>query len=566
MKFKTSYIGFLIVMLTGISFTACEEHLEEEVFSAFTSDQFFENVSSAEQGLMGIYDRLGSEQLYSRGYLLYFQSSDLSRYWRQNRGNDDDLMCNYQIQENNNWIGSAWAAFYDGINRANLVIDKVTLLKDALENSGNRTANQESDLEEYKAILGEAHFLRAFMYFQLVKNWGDVPFRLSSDVSLEDFKAERSPSKEVYEQIEKDMLLAIELLPDIHGVKSPGRIYKTAAQGILARIYLQWAGQPINDISKFEKSAEQALAVVNSGAHELNTQIDPLDVGAPFDHPFPQVFKNLTDHIYDLKESMWEIHFSYVGESREDASVVGVWHGVTSNTKSTYKRGAPRWYPLPSFYDSFEADDTLRRDWSISQFEIKSNDSFVAVDRDALKWGVGKYRRYLLNVKSPNNNYETLNWQILRYADVLLMLGESINETLMNGGTLPPGTSLDLAYESVNKVRRRARALDPDSPATGVDLSGSGGEIFRQQIRNERAWELCFEGHRRYDLMRWGILVDAIRQAGQDMAAIGYSDQNDYFQAHNIQDKHVLLPIPFNAEISQNPNILNTDPTNNGYR
>ena len=208
----------------------------------------------------------------------------------------------------------------------------------------------------------------------------------------------------------------------------------------------------------------------------------------------------------------------------------------------------------------------MRRDWSIGQFEINRNDQFIPVDRDRLRWGVGKYRRYLLDPKSPNNNYESMNWPILRYADVLLMLAEGINETLLNGGSLPAGASIDLAYESVNKVRRRARKLDPDTPNGSVDLSGSGGDAFRQQIRDERSWELCFEGVRRTDLIRWGILVESIQKAGQGLSAQGHDVESVYLPASKVEAKHDLLPIPFSAEISQNPDILTTDPTNNGYR
>ena len=215
--------------------------------------------------------------------------------------------------------------------------------------------------------------------------------------------------------------------------------------------------------------------------------------------------------------------------------------------------------PLPHF---------LPEHWwnTISQFKIDKDDQFVAEDRNRLRWRVGKFRRYLIKNPSPENNFDVMNWPVIRYADVLLMLAESINETLARGGTLPEGASLEKAYDAVNQVRRRARNLDPNATNAKVDLSGNGGETFRQQIRDERKWELCFENQRRHDLIRWGILEEVIKATGEDMAKAKYTWPHAYFPAINIDSKHVLLPIPFAAEISQNPSILKTDASNNGYR
>jgi len=563
LKFK---VGIVILML-GLVSTSCEDLLEEEVYSSFTADDFYKDAESAKLGLFGVYDILASDPLYARGYLLYFHTgTDQERYWRQNRGLDDDLLANYQIMENNDWIGKAWSSFYKGIYRDNLLIERVTALRDNLAKKSSLTTQEVSDLASYNNTLGDAHFLRAFMYFQLVKNWGDVPLRLTSNISLEALKIERSPKEEVYAQIEVDMLKAIDLLPAASNVESPARISKGAAQGILARIYLNWAGSPINDVAKFEKATEQAWAAVSSGNFELNGTIEQLTVGAPFNHPFPDVFKNLATNVFDYKESMWEIHFSYVGENYTDASTLGAWHGVTQHTSSSFKRGAPRRYSLPTFYDSFDDDDEVRRDYSIAQFEIKRDDEFVSVKRSSLKWGAGKFRRYLINPLSPNNNYDVINWPVIRYADVLLMLAEGINETIEHGGMLPAGTSIETAYDAINQVRRRARMLPIYAADSSIDLAGSGGATFRQEIRDERGWELCSENLRRPDLIRWGILVETVKQTRAHMTAAGYTKDYDYFPGINIEDKHVLLPIPFGAEISQNPDVLNTDPSNNGYR
>jgi hypothetical protein len=563
MKFTIGICVMSLVFLT----ISCQDSLEEEVYSSYTSDDFFVDAASSELGLIGIYDHLSSKDLFSRDYMLEFDgSNDEERYWRQNRGLMDDLLANYQVEETNAQLGLTWAAFYKTIYRANLVIDKVTILVKNLENSSSLSDKQISELKRLKVTLAEAHFLRGFLYFEVVKVWGDVPLRLKSQLTFNDLKMERTPQLQVYQQIEKDMLAGIPQLPQASMVSAPYRMNQGAARGVLARFYLKWAGYPLKDVSKFQKAAEQTYAVITSGQHALNPVVKPVEIGAPFNHPFPQVFRNYSENVYDLKESMFEIHFSYPGESENDGSYVGAWHGVQSHDLSIYGRGASRRYALPTFYDSFEADDTARRDWSISQFEIKSDNSFVALPRSGLKWGVGKFRRYLMPKLSPNLNVDAMNWPVLRYADVLLMFAESVNETIISGGVLPAGASVDMAYEAVNEVRRRARMLDPKAPNVSIDLKGGAGEAFRKQLYKERSWELCFENHRRQDLIRWGILVETVRQTGVKLAAVGVNVTRDYLPAATIQNKHVLMPIPFNAEISQNPLILITDPTNNGYR
>ena len=265
---------------------------------------------------------------------------------------------------------------------------------------------------------------------------------------------------------------------------------------------------------------------------------------------------------------MFEIHFSRAaGITSNDDSRIGSWYGVLTHQNSKYNRGAPRAYALPTFYESFDPQDHLRRDWSVSVFKINDKSEFVPV-KDTRTYGMAKFRRYLMNPISEDKNDDGMNWPVLRYADVLLMFAESVNETLENGGTLPNGATVNMAYDAINQVKRRARALDINTPDAGVDLAGGSGDVFRQAIRQERSWELCFEGVRRPDLIRWGNYIETVRQTGVDLTNLnpaGFDTARHYFPAATIQDHHVLHPIPL-IEISQNPDILNTDPSNNGYR
>ncbi|MEQ9289625.1 MAG: RagB/SusD family nutrient uptake outer membrane protein [Cyclobacteriaceae bacterium] len=560
----------LIISMVLLFSSSCSDLVEEEVYSSFTADNFFQDGVSAEMGMFGIYDVITSANMYGNRYILVMNSNtDHERHWRQNRGLVDDLMANFQHSETNSAIGQMWAAFYEAVNRANVAIDGITPLYEQLTAKNNLNQSEAQELTRITHALGESHLLRGFVYFQLVKTWGDVPLKLNSKPSLDQLKTERTDKVLIYEQIEKDLVKAIDLMPEASEALSVGRANKGAARGILSRVYLNWAGFPINDVSKYPLAAEQSLAVIQSGQHALNPEIVKLTIGAPFDGMFPKIFLNLAEKVFDNTENMWELHYAYPGESGADAGLIGSWYGVLQNTRSSYKRGAPRTYMLPSFYDSFEAGDSLRRDWSVATFEIRSNDEFREIQRTGTalpKWGIGKYRRYLMPVKSPNNNTEAMNWPVVRYADVLLMYAEAVNESLLNGQTLPAGASLAQAYDGVNQIRRRARNLPLNTPDARVDRTGGGGEQFRQEVRDERSWELCSEGQRHADLVRWGIYVQTVKETGQTVVDMGYTNNDQYIAGDFIQDHHIYHPIPFAAEISQNPDILNTDPTNNGYR
>ena len=147
--------AFLMLSLAVFS---CDDLLEEEVYDAFTGDGFFTSVESSELGLFGIYDILSDRMMYGQDYLLYFQQgSDHARHWRTKRGNDDDKLVNYEILETNSKIGNVWRTSYNGVYRTNLVIDQVTLLRDAPTNN--------NELASYNNILGDAHFLKSWQCY-----------------------------------------------------------------------------------------------------------------------------------------------------------------------------------------------------------------------------------------------------------------------------------------------------------------------------------------------------------------------------------------------------------------
>ena len=182
--------------------------------------------------------------------------------------------------------------------------------------------------------------------------------------------------------------------------------------------------------------------------------------------------------------------------------------------------------PLPGFVNDFPLDD-LRRPSNIVTSYLGFELNFPYMPK---MWNLDQ-------INSPRGNHSD-NKIIFRLADVYLMAAEAENE--LNG----PAN----AYQYINRVRERA--YEPDQP-----LAGLSQEEFRQAIYDERRWELGGEGHRRLDLIRWGILMEVVQN----------TEYRVWEPATNIQAHQTLLPIPI-EELNLNPALLESDPSNNGYR
>jgi hypothetical protein len=295
--------------------------------------------------------------------------------------------------------------------------------------------------------------------------------------------------------------------------------------GILARVYLWSAGYPNNGgKADYEKAAYWAKQVKDSGKHQLNPN-------------FESIWKNICSDQYDptYNESMWEVEF--LG-SRDDGintmSRIGNTMGNLNAGANSYSYGYFAGTLL--LWDLYSADDQ-RRDVTMSTYKVNADGSFTYwTDSQIIKRTCGKFRREWEPAYSTNKSWTPENWPLLRYSDVLLMLAEAENEA--NSGPTA------LAYECINAVRARGSM---------AALEGLTYDQFQEEVRNERARELTFEGFRKYDLVRWGIYVDRIKT---DLAAavkdkrwkngtvINNNDGGVSAFIERTTDKHQFLPIP----------------------
>lgn len=556
---KIKYL--FIAALIGSFGVSCS--LEEESYTEINMDDYVKNTAEANNVLMGIYSDLCDEGMYRYNLSLLL---DIPNDMAKGEGSTTNA---FRIVPANAYtsvqsdIELTWEAIYKAIYDANSFIRLLALNVDNFEDDEKALAT---------VYMGEARALRALCYFELVRWFGNVTLvtdpMYAYKVPLTEMV--QNDPVDVYEQIEKDLLYAIDVLPyatDDHlRTTNAFRFSKGAALGLLTKVYATWAGYPIQDETKWEKAVETAKTLVDSGKHALLTE------GVDGENGYEQLWWNTCNGVWDPTESLIEISFYSPTSTASGAKLgrIGKWNGVmASNIKGI--RNIAYYRVLPSFIKSWPnlASDKRAKlsvanyrylDETKTPYDLQSNnDNKVALDpnqfvnafaegadtklRDRYsknltpaKWDTEKY------VKDANylvdQNLSNVNWYVLRYADVLLLYAEALNE--VNHG--PNAT----AYELVNMVRRRGFDVPINVTSDIADLSKDMSyEEFKQAIRDERGYELGHEGHRRQDLIRWGIYYETVMQTAQDMENYLDGASSIYIAARYTQKgKHELLPIP----------------------
>lgn len=520
MKTK-SMCKFWILLSALCIFCSCDEFLEEDLRDEITPDAFFTNDKEAELAVNGVYRLLHNNNLYAqRGLDDYYTSGADIQAASRNVNNE---IHNYLIQEQTADGNGTWIQLYRVVNNATEFITNI---------EGNENLSEESIDQR----LGELLFLRALAYYHLTNLWGDVPFYTGNLPVLERSVLERSPKAEIRNAMKADLARAFNLLPESYSGNNLGRASKWAAATLKAKYHLfdeEWA------LAKAECDI-----VIDGGAHRLlENYADVFDQSDPSDqyndeHIFVVDFEadlagelqtNRTD---DYNPRIRDEPFNRNGDTIIDGQTfqrVDYFQNQVLRPRNEDMTGFGWSVPLPEF--------ALRENWEDG--DLRYDATIVS---EYLGWKLQfPYFRKNWNLDQQNSlrNNHPENYIVFRLADVYLMAAEAENE--LNG----PAT----AYNYVNRVRERA--FEPDQPWNGMSQTE-----FREAMYEERKFELSAEGHRRMDLIRWGILLERVK-------AVQHRPWNN--PGANIQPYHVLLPIPFN-QLELNPALLESDPTNNGYR
>ena len=542
---------YYVLAIAVFSFVSCEDFLNTEPINKVSIKQYYTDEKGLTEALAGVYDPLGSDALYGQNVFVgYNACTDEGYLARSSQTTEVQQLAVNNINPTNSEIANLWAACYTGINRANDLIANINL--PAMDNN------------KRDVILGEALFLRGYYNFLLVTNFGDIPMKLTPTTNPNDVYTPATPAKDVYDQILKDMTAAEAKVATSTSYGYSSRVSKTVVQGILARVCLQMAGFPLNDTGKYADALAWSKKVKESGEHALNTSFNAaLNVTTGTvrftNNAYSQIFINAVQDIYDIKESMWEIEFK--GDRTDgylETGRLGISNGITMTSVTFtptigyaygFIRGTAR------LYKAYKTGD-LRRDWALTTFTYNNSTGAKVAITSTTGYGrdCGKWRREFDPNTNKNKNFGNTNFPVLRYADVLLMFAESENQ--VNGPTTA-------AYEAVNQVRRRGFGLNINVASSVADLpAGLSKTDFQLAIENERMLELCFEGTRHMDLIRWGKYVSTMNFIGNEIATNGGNQAYGGLGGKNVTQRNLLYPIPslelsINNELKQNELWMN---------
>lgn len=592
------YISILSISL-GLCLIGCAKFLDEEPKDKESIQNFYQNELDARQALNGAYRNM--TDIYVTGHNIKQIPTDLTKRadWDEGSG-----LSNFTYSSDNTYITKMWQRHYASIKDCNSIIDNVTKNKGKINN--------------WEFYVTQARGMRAFLYFDLVRWYGDVPLVVKEIKSLGDLDMPRTPQKEVFEQIIADFTYCLEHTMekgDTANGYQYGRLTKDACRGFLAKVHLWLASVAVRDgkevlgsaTDNYTKAMNYAKEVIKGGRYRLVEYYpDVFDAKTKLDKAPEEVLWCVQGYTGDGTGTLVGMNFGIRGNENKGGS----WDGISS---SDYHRMI------------YEQSDSIRRLWNCPRVQLQDDGHLwgwdykiywdtrtdqklsQATENDNwVMWSIGKFRRYPL-ADPATYNYQNFGMDepLLRYADVLLIYAEAYNEVNHSPGAYTSSAGLDFsgtgvasAYDAVNLVRKRARiankagggvvhrdGLPRDLNKSLVDKvdevvpdwkTGSYGYIydgttkvwdhnhysddytaFHNEILNERARELVGETTDRWcDLVRRGIFVQAMQAWRQRNPFISTTERRTPAPAapENIRKFHQLLPIP-QSEIDSNKKL-----------
>lgn len=517
-----SFIGLSLIALLS----SCNDVLTAPTQSSLDESLIFSNTILAKGAVMAIHQSLFETNSYRGRFLpFYGLNTDIEWYNTSEKTAEDRATVtgyNPSVSSTNmNTDDNAWAKMYEAIERANLCIR-------GLRAYGNIGTNA-----ELAQLLGEALTLRAYIYNDLIKAWGDVPGRFEP-ISSATIYIPKTDRDIIYKQIIADLAEAETLVPwpNASAVTSTTeRVNKAFVKGLRARICLAAAGysqrpdgtvrrskDPELTIEKLYPIVKQeCLDVINSGTCQLGT--------------FKQNFMSLCkDDVTAGKESLYELPFSNTPERGRVLYTFGVNH-TTADKYTKQPQGGVNG-PLPNLFYDYDKDD-VRRDITCVPYVWTNG---IQVPNKISQWCFGKLRYEWMNRVVASTNDDGINWQCMRYADIYLMAAEAINEL---DGQLA-------AAPYLREIRNRAFPTAQAKVDTYMTAVTGSKETFFNAIVDERALEFCGEMLRKADLIRWNLLSVKINEAKTRMTAFAnrtgaYSDLPDKIYYKTADDSESII-------------------------
>ena len=538
-------LTYSALALATLSLSSCNDWLTEETPGTTKVSEFFTSLSTAEAVVNAAYVPMTWEfgtTYYPEWYFGDIVSDDALKGGQDiNDGADLRELENFKANSDNEILLGYYRAQWQGIQRANLAIDEIPTTR--IETEGDEAEKQAKYRDRY---LGEAYFLRGFYYFRLARMFGGMP-RIDYVIkSSNQWAQTRSTMDETLNFAIEDFKRAENLLweKDKYSNEELGRATKGAAQAMLLKAnlyradYLRNAGNETEAQKYFAEAAKWGKEVIQSRQYSL----------------WPNYLDNFRLANENGRESVFEIQYTeeatsdYGGEGYTRGTMTTILQRSRSSAFGEAGWGYDR--PTQNLYNEYEAGDA-RRDETIlvptdEQIETPAQEIYCgdrmlnrkyAMYNDGTNGGIYKLAHA---TRSPKNNIQ------IRYADVLLMYAEACCES----GDLPSAKS------ALKEVRDRAGLSQ--FPYTAV-IQGQtvtfndNQEDLRKAIRHERRVELAMEGHRWFDLTRWGIAKETM-----DTYMAGETEEAKELYGTFQKGKHELFPIPSKeidlSGIEQNPN------------
>lgn len=492
----------ILILTFGVLLMSCEEFLTEDPIDQLGESSFYSNDNEIDMAMIAAYNGLQSTMQYE--WMLTETRSDNARIYTPNTTSNTSkeiISMDALVVETTHGINETyWEAAYHNIANCNTVLDNIDVVSDSTLRS---------------QLIGEAKFIRAYHYFNLVRLYGPL-FLVTERVGVDEANTmERSSVEDTYVQIESDLLDAVDLLPELYDTDEKGRATVWAAKTLLAKVYLT--------LEDYE-SAETLLEDVedNSGHSLLSSYEDVFDIN-----------KELNDEI------IFAVTYQKGGYGLGSPFANFF---AAKNIPETYISYSGDGFNCPthSLYSAYEGGDE-RRDVTLANSYVNTVGSTV-------------YRNYTLKyLSSVSTEYDAENdWPVLRFADVYLMLAEVKLKLEGVGAALP----------YLNYTHERAGLLPFNTSQITDALS------CQFAIEDERRLEFALENHRFFDLVRTGRFTTVMNEhfenelifdSGGELVS-AYTDDSYaiYMADRRVEEWQLLLPVPFSVmsvdtEAAQNP-------------
>jgi hypothetical protein len=492
MKMKKSII-IVSCIISSLTFNSCNDFLEPENLSSVSEAQQFDSTADTFSALVGVYSQLAGDDGYGQRLSLIFpHSSDDFRTSGDFNCNDRRGIATFGSCTTNTELNKPFLKLYSGIERANLCIKNIPI-------SPVYQTGSADDKKLMDRFLGEALTLRAQFYYELIRNWGDIPFQEIPSADMETLYLAKTDRDVIYEKILADLEKAATLVPwRSEGGTTAARLSKGAVKGLRARIALARAGyslrrspqlmaQGSNPQKYYQIAYDECKDIMNHpGEHSLNPS-------------YENVFRALHTNTQDATNEVIFAVGAFGGNARTD-SKIGYYNGLKHDDNSSWKGGGGI-NALPIYFYEFSKYD-LRRDMNVGIFKVNNTNQAELVT--AISFTDSKFRKSWTNITGPSQNL-AIDWPMIRVSDVMLMFAEADNE--LNGSP---------SAEAVNALKLvRNRAYTGNLGQVGTIPTDKVG--FFNAIVKERLLELGAEGIRKYDLIRWNLLNTKILESRQKM-------------------------------------------------